>query len=789
MNNDVAAPRSEVRIKPLTAAVAVAVGALCGAASARAQVADPLEEIVVTASRRETTVQDLPFNITALSGETLERRRLNDLAELGRWVPGLTVVDQGGRASNLMVVRGLNVASLNASEFLENSSGDSVQTYVGDIPLYLDLKLHDIERVEVLIGPQGTLYGAGTLGGAVRYIPRAPELDSFTLDLEGDVFGISHGEDTGFEGAFTVNVPIVDDRLALRTSLAWLDEPGYIDYPYLVREPGVSNPQPNFDDPLDVAANLRGERDVNWEETLSGRVALLFAPSDRVQATFNYYFQDQEAGGRSVNHRHSFGTGPYESAHRFVEPNDQRNRLFSIEVVADLGFAELTSATGFSDYDQLGQRDQTDFLLDQQWGYEEFPLFAAYTREASTDERTNQEIRLVSVGDGPWSWIGGVFYNDYARDAISEEFTPGYPEFRFGTSFPTGDLEYRQLTSIRLEEQAVFGEVTYRFADRWAATLGGRFFDYETEQSISADMPFWGDFGTPQVNRARDDGFLGKLNLAYDVGDTSLAYLTISEGYRIGGVNGLPECEDPEQSDVQEACLLPDEVLIKPDRTKNYEIGVHSTLADGRVNVNASVYYIDWKDIQTMARTKNGANMIFVNGGTARSRGLELSADARTNGPWSFSATYAYTDAELTSDAPLLVDREEDAFAGDRLAGTPEHHGSFYANYYRMLPGGLRLDIDYGLTFTSSVLTKVGQRNGGEVLGGYTLHNMSVGIGKERWSATLYADNLFDKFAETAVRESPLHIREVNGVAVRRYFRGVLRPRTFGIELRYSLGD
>ncbi len=785
MNTDAIAPRFDVGIKPLTAAIAAVFGAVCGVASADSQ--GPYEEVIVTASRRETPLQDLPFNLTALSGETLERRRINDLAELGRWVPGLTVVDQGGRASNLMVVRGLNVASLNASEFLENSSGDSVQTYVGEIPLYLDLKLHDIERVEVLIGPQGTLYGAGTLGGAVRYIPRAPELDRFSLNLGGDVFGISHSDGTGFEGTFTVNAPLVEDKLALRTSLAWLDDPGYIDYPYLVRVPGVSNPQPNLDDPLDVAANLRRERDVNWEQTLTGRVALLFAPSDRVQATFNYYFQDQEAGGRSVNHRHSFGTGRYEAAHRFVEPNDQRNRLFSIEVVADLGFAELVSATGFSDYDQLGQRDQTDFLLDQPWGYEEFPLFAAYTRERSADERANQEIRLVSTGDGRWSWIGGIFYNDYARDAISEEFTPGYPAFR-GVSFPTGDLEYRQLTSIRLEEQAVFGEVTYRFADRWAATFGGRFFDYETRQSISRDMPFLEDFGTPQVNRAGDDGFLGKVSLAYDIGETSLAYLTISEGYRLGGVNSIEECDGSQTGDVQQVCALPDEILIKPDRTKNYELGVHSTLADGRVRMSAAVYYIDWNDIQTMSRTKYGGNPIFVNGGTARSRGLELSANARTDGPWSFSATYAYSDAKLTSSAPGIVDGE-DAFAGDRLAGTPEHQGSFYANYYRVLPGGVRLDIDYGLTFTSNVLTKVGQRNGGEVLGGYTLHNASVSIGKDRWTAMLYADNLFDKFAETGVRESPLRIRDVNGMAVRRYFRDVLQPRTFGIEFRYSLGD
>src|SRR5690606_15936197 len=152
---------------------------------------------------------------------------------------------------------------------------------------------------------------------------------------------------------------------------AWLDDPGFIDYPYLLREPGQSNPQPDLGNPAEVLANLHGEQDVNWEETATGRVSLLVTPSDNLQATFNYYFQDQSAGGRTVNHRHSFGTGHYESAHRFLEPNDQQNRLFSIELVADLGFAELTSATGLADFEQNGQRDQTDFLLDAQWGYEE----------------------------------------------------------------------------------------------------------------------------------------------------------------------------------------------------------------------------------------------------------------------------------------------------------------------------------------------------------------------------------------------------------------------------------
>src|SRR5690606_23823427 len=147
--------------------------------------------------------------------------------------------------------------------------GDTVQTYLGDVPLYLDLKMHDIERVEVLMGPQGTLYGAGTLGGALRYIPRAPDTQRYSFDVHGNAFSVTHGG-SGLEGGAVVNMPIVGDMLALRASVSWLDDPGFIDYPYLVREPGVSDPEPDMTDPAAVAANLHRQKDANWEETVSG---------------------------------------------------------------------------------------------------------------------------------------------------------------------------------------------------------------------------------------------------------------------------------------------------------------------------------------------------------------------------------------------------------------------------------------------------------------------------------------------------------------------------------------
>src|SRR5690606_18962602 len=184
----------------------------------------------------------------------------------------------------------------------------------------------------------------------------------------------------------------------------------------------------------------------------------------------------------------------------------------------------------------------------------------------------------------------------------------------------------------------------------------------------------------------------------------------------------------------------------------------------------------------------NGANPITVNGNDARSRGLELAMQNRIGDNWSLSAAYAYVDAELTEDAPGLVDGA-DAFDGDRLSGTPEHQGSVYVNYSRPLANGWMLDAGYGVSFTSDVLTKVGLRSDGEALGGYAVHNLSVGLGRDRWSARLFAANLTDKFAETGVRQDPAFIRDVNGFDLRRYYRYVLRPLSVGLEFRYRFGE
>ncbi len=253
---------------------------------------------VVTATRIEEPLRSVPMSISAVTGADIERRAIGSLTELSRSTPGLTVVDQGARGSNVVIVRGLYTDALNGSEAAGNNYNNGVATYLGDIPLAVDLRLHDIERVEVLLGPQGTLYGAGTLAGAVRYLPRRPDTERRTLDVRGDLFGLEHGGAPGGDAGVTFNLPLVARKLALRGSVDRYENPGFIDYDYLVRTPGVSEPEPDLNDPEAVAANLHRKADANIEQTLSARLSLLWEPTTDLSALVAYHLQDQRVGAR-----------------------------------------------------------------------------------------------------------------------------------------------------------------------------------------------------------------------------------------------------------------------------------------------------------------------------------------------------------------------------------------------------------------------------------------------------------------------------------------------------------
>ncbi len=802
------------------AAMAAPASSTAGASpSARPEI----EEVVVTATRRAETVQDVPINIAALSGDAIQQQGLSDIADIAAFVPGLHVVDQGARGASRIVVRGLNADPSNASEQLNNGSGGTVATYVGEIPFYVDLNLADLERVEVLLGPQGTLYGAGTLGGAIRYIPRKPNFDDSTLSLRTEGFGYSEADEAGYRAGFTGNLALADN-LAVRISVDRHDDPGFIDYNFLVREVGVSDP-----DAIgagDRTANLTSRSDANDSLITSGRAALRWAPLDELDGTLTYHFQKSESGGRTINHRDALNTGDYESAARVAEPNERDNKLLALELTADLGFAELTSATGASRFEERGQRDQTDLLITLGFSYEAFPSFTAFTREDTKERTFNQELRLVSTNEGPFNWIVGAYYNSFHSNAKSREFTPLYDTFlaeldagdgdgETGATAATGgpdprpdDLEYFSVDRDDLTERALYGEMTYEITPEWQLTLGGRLYKYKLESEAAVDLPLsntvFNGAAPDAINlvyepaNQDDDGSLFKVNTAYQVSDDMLVYATVSEGYRIGAANAVAPCPS-DTGENQAACALPNEREYSPDTTTNYEIGVHSSWLDGDLIVNGAVFYVDWSDPQLAATTRNGQLPITINGKGAESMGLELASSWRVSDALSVRASYSYSKAELTATAKDLIATISsanfetvyvDGQDGDRLPGSPEHQGSLFVTWQQPLTDQYSLELNYGVAGVSDVLTRAGKRGAGEALGGYVVQDASATLLAENWSATLFVDNLANRYAETSARQTRAFVRQLTDqgegpVNVRRYYKDVLAPRMFG--LRFSM--
>lgn len=815
----------KARLLRSTGLVAFAAAAgLAAIPAARAQESGPAAEkadvIIITATRREQSVQEAPINIAAVGEEQIEEQGFSELSDILSYVPGINIVDRGGRQGNPIIVRGLNADPIGPGDG-DNSGGGTVATYIGEIPMFVDLKLNDMQRVEVLLGPQGTLYGAGTLGGAIRYIPNKPDFAGDSFSVRAEAYQYSEAESLSTDVGFTFNKAITDN-FAIRGSLDMLDDSGFVDQPYVVREIGVSEPDPDFNDPAAVAANLRRVEDADTEEVLSGRLAARWAPLDWLDGTLTYYYQESDIGGRRISSaRSTVPAGEFENAKRVLEPNKIKNELLALEITADLGFAELTSASGVSKFSDDGQRDQTDLLISLEYSYEAFPTFTAFTHEEGEEKTFSQEIRLVSKTEGPFSWIVGGFYNEFEAAAYSAEFTPGYAAFA-GFDRPD-DLEYYSQARTKLVESAIFGEIAFDFTDALTLTVGGRAYEYDLKGFSAVDFPLFDpDFVPVPVDdifnqpfqpdlAQKDDGVLGKINLAWQVNPDLLVYGTISQGFRIGNSNGLGECAAFDPDATQGACALApgqqygpnpgdisvrDERQFTADKTNNYEIGAKSTWLGGDLILNGAVYFIEWVDPQLSSATVNASIPITVNADGAESKGLELSGDWRVTDQFSLRGSYSFTQSELTAPVPDLVGTIvpgggfatafEDGQAGDRLPGSPENQFSVFASYdMPFLDGDLRWNLGYA--WQDDVLSRAGGRGSSLTLDAFGIANASVVYDAGDWKGTLFVNNLLDEYAETGVTGTILANQTVNGANVRSFYTNVAPPRTIGVRFSWDV--
>ena len=714
-----------------------------------------LEEVVVTASRRAESVQDIPYNITAVTGEFINDIGADDLSKMSQFIPGMQMIDAGARSTGLVTLRGMNVGGLEASE---NQGGkDIISRYVNDTPLLIDFKLVDIERVEVLRGPQGTLYGRGAMAGTLRYILNKPTTEATTGSVRTEVYKNSESDGFSSEVSGVLNLPL-SDTLALRFSGTRVDDAGFIDYNNVLVAPGISNDE-------------RQIKDANTEETTSARVALRWEPSDEFFAQANYYLQDAEAGGRqAVNPE--FTGDDFASALRYNEVRENKDTLLNLEFGYNSDAIEIFSTTSVAEYEGIGNRDQTDLLCVDIWsGYCDFPEFSAYTVDDNQSESLVHETRVLSTDENSpeWlDWIAGVYYEETDTHLDAREYTPGFgafvdSEWGWGTT-GYGDLEYWRYADSTFKERAVYGEATFHANDQLQFTLGARYFQQEENFAYDCTMlPF---YTGPEADCRDGDGEIDdtvfKLNAAYNFTDDVMLYATVAEGFRRGGTNAGPQLLDSEQTFASDSAI-------------NYELGWHTTLG-GSVILNGAVFLIDWSDLQVPTKSQEAAINITKNASQGQITGLELSAQAALTDNLILNGWVTFYDHALDGDAP-----EIGGFDGDSFPGVPQLQYNLALDYAVNVPTG-ELNLRGNMYYKDEVATRLNSLGGNfdnETLDAYHVFNLSADYRLDQWRASLFADNVTNELYYSGVRSEKRY-------GERGQFYYVGQPRTMGVNVSYE---
>lgn len=757
-------------------AQAVGWGPTASTAWAQQEPGGVLDEVMVTATRRAETVQDVPYNIQAISSQTLQEIGALEQRDFARMIPGLSMTDSGARDGVEFVLRGLTTGSN------VGAIGQTTTTYVDDtqVDLYfglLDLKLLDVDRIEVLRGPQGTLYGGGAIGGTIRYISTRPDLAATDARLSTTVSS-TQGGGTNQDVSGMVNLPLIEDKLAIRANLGYFDNAGYIDNTRL------------------------GLTDINWERTVSGRVALLARPIEPLQIELTHYYQAGDFGSPAAAFEMLGGRRVDTYA-----PNgraDRRNNLTNLSVQFDLGWGELTSSSSY--VRERGQNfdDNTYFLRDSVFASflppELLPELTLSTERNREGRTFTQEFRLVSKNTERWDWLAGLYwYDSKTSEALQERVTrpfPGQAEFEeLVIGAPLNDDKEYYFTSdpTTINQWAVFGEIGLRVTPELRVSLGARHFDYRLRETFYAIDQFFGPGArdenglartTPipeefSFGRADDDGQIFRLNASYDVTEDDLVYVTVAEGYRPGGFNLVtPNTGVPL-----------DQRAYDPDSIVSYEIGGKLSLLDRTVYLSSAIYYIDWSDIQTLVPTDLGFS-ISGNAGKATAKGFELELQSRglLLDDLSMSIGYSYTGVELEESIVGL------GMSGDSAPSVPEHSGSLMLDYVIQGNGPWTAGINLSTTYTGRSFSAFGPlipEEDGTLSpndlylkqDAYWLTNVSARFQMNAWTLRLFVDNAFNEDVEL------YRVLETSDSQYRSPFvsRGVNQPRTIGLQLIWDM--
>lgn len=757
-------------MNPNKSILSVAVVLACSELSAGASAQSPvLEEVVVTATKRAASARDIPINISAVTGDTIDVFRITDIGDLSNLVPGIVVADVGVRTGfrgTGVTIRGL--ATANASLVHSPAKNDpTVGMYVGETPLYANFQLMDIDRVEVLRGPQGTLYGGGSMGGNLRYIMNQPSTEAVEGDVTVGVGQTRSAGDMNSEFRGILNIPVTDN-FAVRLNASYREEAGFMDFPSLiVRDTNSAfDPQalPVLEDPTDLLNSdfaRTSAKDADDSDALFLRAAARYE-TDNFSATLNIVHQELKADGMPI-YETTAREGSTQSQQSILAPFDSETDLISLEIEYDMGFATLTSATSQTKSEGEGLFELTGL-------YTEFSFFQAYygasprpiVIDHSITDRDifTQELRLTSQMDGPLEWMVGAFYNHMESDSSTLNYYPGYddyanacfpvngfgsPECGFGTLYGiypdnggvpiVKDLAYLSTFQDDFEELAIFGELKYNVTENWQVTAGARWFDHDYEIDEVGGLMFVPGLVVSTSSSTKTSDSIFKLNTSYAFLEDHQVYATWSEGYRRGGANALGPFGTPDTS------------TYAPDTIENREIGIKG-LINGRLEYTLAYYDIDWSDVQTVSGACSPLALIcYVTAGDAESKGFEAEITAQVTDNFRLNLGYTYTDAAFTNVSPFVAGTTGVA-PGDPLPGIPESSGSLSGIYQRGLSNGWFLNASGSISYSDESLSTIGGDQPGDVvLPSFTLVDVSVGLSTEAWAINLFVDNLTDEDA------------------------------------------
>ncbi|MEQ8262397.1 TonB-dependent receptor [Pseudohaliea sp.] len=781
------------RVSILAAAVAAAT---LPAQQARAQA---LEEVVVTATRRATSTQDVPYNISAYSGDLLDKREIINLGEFVRQVPGVSFNDRGIREAgnnSTLVMRGLSAEPGNGAGEIPNLARPTVSTYVGETPVYYNLRLTDIDRVEVLRGPQGTLYGAGSLGGTLRIMPNKPDPSVLEGSLRTSISTTEDADDPNYDFDAMINLPL-GERAALRVSGGHTYLAGFVDAINL----GLRDESGAFllEDPSDFVGSgpdrSGSEEDSNEGSITHLRTSLLWNVNDDIEALFTYHYQESETDNYQAE---SLGEDRTLSLHG-TNPFESDMNLGALEITANLGFATLTSATSYYERTTETQVDASGLYEDFfSFFYFYYPRISTVSSYDATDESFVQELRLTSNSDGPLGWIVGAFYLDQEMTFETGQSMPGFEAWfdasglasYFGVPIPITsppDLVYGQDRTTDFTERALFGELSYQLTDAWQVTGGVRVFEQEIGnddtsilptcytileegfgEGFYCGMPPLGGSANSSNDTVNDEVF--KLNTSYELNDDTNLYATWSQGFRNGGVNALPDVGFIDETLGGE---FPNINSFSADKADNYEVGIKGFLAERSVRYSLAAYYIEWKDPQArIVGFNSGIDGVSNATADAESRGLELEIDGVVGDRFNYSLGYAYTNAEFVEDGELYTTAIAD---GTRLPGHSKHMLAGSLGYTVPVAGNdLNLAVD--AVYRSDYENALPGGPGAFTLDSYTIWNAHVSYEIPSWTFRLFAKNLSD---ENAAMSASLVSPQTNRLVL-------TRPRTVGLSLTYQ---